>query len=67
VPTRYIVEENTMAKQETPWERELSRRIRVYEDLEATNSWSGRLGAADYTALFGLTVLLLVGFWIWGH
>jgi hypothetical protein len=56
-----------MAKQETPWERELNRRIVVYEDIEAKNNWSGRLSAADYTALFGLTVLLLVGFWIWGH
>ena len=66
-PTRHFVEEKAIAKQETPWDRELNRRIRVYEEIEGANSWSGRLGAVDYSALFGLTVVLLVGFWIWGH
>lgn len=46
--------------------QELRRRIAVYDDLEASGKWQGRMSGADYLGLLGLTVLLVAGFWIWG-
>ncbi|MFO1143147.1 MAG: hypothetical protein U1E59_12255 [Amaricoccus sp.] len=49
------------------WERELERRIRIYEQMEASGDWPGRLTSVDYWALVALTVFFTVGPWIWVH
>jgi hypothetical protein len=49
------------------WERELERRIRIYEQMETTGSWPGRLAAIDYWALAALAVAFTVGPWMWVH
>lgn len=56
-----------MEDQALAWERELERRIRIYDQLEAGGHWPGRLSAVDYWAMAVLTVALSVGFWMWGH
>ena len=45
--------------------QELRRRIAVYDDLEASGQWQGKMSGADYLGLLLLTVLLVAGFWIW--
>jgi len=55
-----------MGETDKAWARELQRRIDIYDEIEATDSWQGRMGAVDYLALLGLTVLLVAGFWLWG-
>lgn len=47
------------------WERELERRIRVYEQMEASGHWPGRLATIDYLALGALVVAFTVGPWLW--
>jgi hypothetical protein len=49
------------------WERELERRVSVYEQLEASGSWPGRLTSVDYLALTALAVVFTLGPWIWVH
>jgi hypothetical protein len=49
------------------WEHELERRIRVYEQMEESGHWPGRLTTRDYLALAALTVVLTVGPWMWVH
>ena len=49
------------------WERELERRVRVYEEMEASGNWPGRLTAIDYFAITALTVVCILGPWIWVH
>jgi hypothetical protein len=55
-----------MTEMDKPWAREVERRIEIYDQIEARDGWEGRMTAADYLALLGLTVLLVAGFWIWG-
>lgn len=49
------------------WEHELERRIRVYEQMEAAGHWPGRLAAIDYLAMAALAVAFTLGPWIWVH
>lgn len=49
------------------WELELERRIRVYEQMEATGDWPGRLTSFDYVAIAVLAVVGILGPWIWIH
>lgn len=49
------------------WERELERRVQIYEQLEASDAWSGRLAAVDYLAMAALVVVFTVGPWMWVH
>jgi hypothetical protein len=49
------------------WERELERRIRIYEQMEAAGNWPGRLTSIDYLAMAALTVVFILGPWIWVH
>ncbi|WP_374371360.1 hypothetical protein [Tabrizicola sp.] len=55
-----------MSEMDKSWAREVERRIEIYDQIEARDSWEGRMTAADYLGLLGLTVLLVAGFWIWG-
>lgn len=48
------------------WQTELARRARIYEDIEAGHRFEGTMTAIDYAAMTALTLLLAVGFWIWG-
>lgn len=47
--------------------KDLERRIRVYEEMEAKNNWPGALKATDYTAVALITLGLVVTFYIWGY
>jgi hypothetical protein len=47
--------------------QDLERRIRVYEELEASGNWPGALGATDYTAIALLTLGLVITFFVWGY
>lgn len=47
------------------WEQELERRIRIYEQMEATGQFPGRLTSTDYLALAGLAALFIAVPWIW--
>ena len=55
-----------MTENDKPWARELERRIKIYDEIEAQDSWQGRMTAAHYLGLLGLTALLVAGFWIGG-
>lgn len=55
-----------MTENDKRWARELERRIKIYDQIEAQDSWQGRLNAADYLGLLALTVVLVAGFWTWG-
>lgn len=55
-----------MEHNEIAWQGELSRRARVYEDIEAGERFEGTMTALDYTCLTLLTLVLVVGFWLWG-
>lgn len=55
-----------MSETDELWAQELKRRIKIFDEIEANDSWQGRMTAADYLAMLGLTVLLVVGFWVWG-
>ena len=54
-----------MSETDTSTAQELRRRIAVYDDLEASGNWQGRMRSADYLGLLVLTVVLVAGFWIW--
>jgi hypothetical protein len=56
-----------MSETDKPTAQELRRRIAVYDDLETSGNWQGRMSSADYLGLLFLTVVLVGGFWIWGH
>ena len=47
--------------QDPAWERELERRIRVYEQMEASGHWPGRLAAIDHGARAAVTALFTLG------
>ncbi|MCY1544671.1 hypothetical protein D9M68_805700 [compost metagenome] len=47
--------------------QELERRIRVYEQLEQGKEWPGALNAVDYSAITLMTLVLVVGFYLWGY
>ena len=49
------------------WEQELERRIRIYEQMEASGVWPGRLTSIDYLAMAALTVVFTLAPWIWVH
>lgn len=55
-----------MTENDKSWARELERRIKIYDEIEAQDSWQGRMTAAHYLGLLGLTALLVAGFWAWG-
>lgn len=55
-----------MLLQSTAWDAEIERRIRIYEELEASGRIPGRLGIVDYVALFAIVIVLACGFWLWG-
>lgn len=47
--------------------QDLERRIRVYEQLEEQKEWPGALNAVDYIATTLMTLVLVVGFYLWGY
>lgn len=47
--------------------QELERRIRVYEELENSKHWPGALNAVDYIAMTLMTLVLVVGSYVWGY
>jgi hypothetical protein len=49
------------------WERELERRIRIYEEIDENGDRPGRLTAVDYMALAALMVVFTIGPWMWVH
>ncbi len=49
------------------WQAEIDRRARIYDDIDARNAWEGRMSGANYLGLFALSVVLVVGFWMWGN
>ena len=48
------------------WQNELSRRARIYEDIEAGHRFEGTMTAVDYAGMGALTLVLVIAFWIWG-
>lgn len=48
------------------WQKELERRARIYEDIEAGGRFEGTMTAIDYAGMAALTFVLVVAFWIWG-
>ncbi|MHA6963279.1 hypothetical protein [Zobellella denitrificans] len=47
--------------------QELERRIRVYEEMEKNDEWPGALRAADYIAIILMTLVLVIGCYLWGY
>lgn len=47
--------------------QDLERRIRVYEEMEKGEQWPGALSTADYIAITLMTLVLVVGFYLWGY
>ncbi|GGO84208.1 hypothetical protein GCM10011348_29920 [Marinobacterium nitratireducens] len=47
--------------------RDLERRLRHYETLEARGPLEGALGVGDYSAMVLLTLGLVVTFYLWGY
>jgi hypothetical protein len=47
--------------------QDLERRIRVYEQLEESNDWPGALNAVDYIAMTLMTLVLVIGAYLWGY
>ncbi|MBT8764584.1 hypothetical protein [Metapseudomonas boanensis] len=47
--------------------QDLERRIRVYEQMEESHDWPGALNAVDYTAMTLMTLVLVIGFYVWGY
>jgi len=56
----------TTMETDIAWQKELERRARIYEDIEAGGRFEGVLTTLDYAGLAVLTLVLVVGFWIWG-
>lgn len=55
-----------MENNDIAWQTELTRRARIYEDIEAGGRFEGTMNALDYTGMTALTLVLVIGFWIWG-
>lgn len=51
---------------ETAWQNELARRARIYEDIETGHRFEDTMTVIDYAGMSVLTLLLVVGFWVWG-
>lgn len=51
---------------EGDWQRELDRRARIYEDIEAGRRWEGTMTRLDYAAVALLVLVLVATFWAWG-
>jgi hypothetical protein len=47
--------------------QDLERRIGIYEELDARGDMDGALGSGEYTAIFLLTLGLVVIFYLWGY
>lgn len=47
--------------------QDLERRIRVYEQMEESHDWPGAMNAFDYIALTLMTLVLVIGFFVWGY
>lgn len=47
--------------------QDLERRIRVYEQQEESNDWPGALSAVDYIAMTLMTLVLVIGAYLWGY
>ncbi|MDM8347617.1 hypothetical protein P8H27_01720 [Pseudomonas sp. sp1636] len=47
--------------------QDLERRIGVYEEMEKDEQWPGALSAMDYIAIGLMTLVLVVGFYLWGY
>nr|WP_067298216.1 hypothetical protein [Marinobacterium profundum] len=47
--------------------QDLERRIGIYEELDAHGDMAGALGSGEYTAIFLLTLGLVVTFYLWGY
>tara|TARA_R100000750_G_scaffold10018_1_gene6615 strand:+ start:42 stop:215 length:174 start_codon:yes stop_codon:yes gene_type:complete len=47
--------------------QDLEKRIRVYEEMELEDEWPGALSALDYTVIVLMTLVLVVGFYLWGY
>ncbi|MNG06276.1 hypothetical protein D3C85_499170 [compost metagenome] len=47
--------------------QDLERRIRAYEQLEESNDWPGALSAVDYIAMTLMTLVLVIGAYLWGY
>ncbi|CAE6907176.1 MULTISPECIES: hypothetical protein [Pseudomonas] len=47
--------------------QDLEKRIRVYEEMELADEWPGALSALDYTVIVLMTLVLVVGFYLWGY
>jgi hypothetical protein len=56
----------TMENNDIAWQSELSRRARIYEDIEAGDRFEGTMSTLDYCGMTVLTLVLVVGFWLWG-
>lgn len=54
-----------MHNENREWYAEIDRRAAVYDALERSGQWEGRLTTADCLAAVALAVLLTVGFWTW--
>lgn len=50
---------------DTAWARELERRFKIYDEMEASGDWPGRLGWRDYLAMAALLVIFTAGPWLW--
>lgn len=55
-----------MSEMDKSWAQELQRRIGIYDEIEATGRWQGRMTATDYLAILALAFVLVAGFWAWG-
>ncbi|MBD9372748.1 hypothetical protein IB238_08955 [Rhizobium sp. ARZ01] len=55
-----------MENNDIAWQDELTRRARIYEDIEAGSRFEGVLTALDYMGMAVLTLALVITFWIWG-
>ena len=51
---------------DTAWQNELGRLARIYEDIETGHRFEGTMNALDYAGMALLTLVLVLGFWIWG-
>jgi hypothetical protein len=56
----------TMENTDIDWQNELERRARIYDDIAAADRFEGTMTVLDYMAMTALTLVLAVGFWIWG-
>jgi hypothetical protein len=48
-----------MSTNDIGWQRELDRRARIYEDIEAGDRWEGAMTRLDYAAVAVLAAALV--------